>query len=243
MQKNGTEPGAVLVTRNLTLAALPRPQLEKLAPHLMRLDLPQNTLLVKSEREIAWVYFLDRGMASVTNLDAAGTPLEVGIIGREGMVGVQALLGQRQTLNATLMQGAGDGFRIRAEILREFASGSPEFTKALHTFVFSLLEQTTQLVLCNRLHDLESRLARWLLMACDCMETRTLQLTQEFLAEMLGVGRPAVTIAAGLLQRGGLITYSRGQVEILDPDKLKKVACECYGVIHQSLASVYPTLY
>ncbi len=243
MQKNGTDPGAVFATRNLSLNSLPKPLLEKLAPHMMHMDLPQNTLLVKSEREIAWIYFLDHGMGSVSNLDANGTPLEVGIIGREGMIGVQALLGHRTTRNTVLMQGAGNGLRIRTEILREHVNGSPEFAKAVHTFVFSMLEQTTQLVLCNRLHDLEGRLARWLLMASDCMETRTLQLTQEFLAEMLGVGRPAVTIAAGMLQRSGLITYSRGQVEVRDPAKLKSVACECYGVIHGSLQSVYPSLY
>ena len=242
MPANGTEP-AVLATRNLTLAALPKPFLEKLTPHLMRIDLPQNTLLIKSDREIAWIYFLDHGMASVSSLDASGTPLEVGIIGREGLVGVQALLGQRHTQNTVVMQGAGDGFRIRADTLRTQAAHSPEFIQGMHTFLFSLLEQTTQLVLCNRLHDLEGRLARWLLMAGDCMETRSLQLTQEFLSEMLGVGRPAVTIAAGALQRKGLVSYSRGQLEILDPDKLKSVACECYTVIRGALHAVYPSLY
>ena len=207
------------------------------------MDLPQASLLIKSDRDIQWVYFLDRGMASMTSLDLAGAPVEVGIIGREGMVGVQAVLGQNRTQNTIVMQGAGEGWRIRADILRESFHAHPDAFKPLHTFLYALLEQTTQLVLCNRLHDLEGRLARWLMMTSDFMETRILHLTQEFLAEMLGVGRPAVTIAAGILQRGGLIMYSRGQVEIVQRDQLRQVACECYGIIRNSYHRVYPSLY
>lgn len=229
-----------LTTRNLTLASLPRPVLDKLAPHLSRINLPQGTLLIKPAREIQWIYFLEHGMASMNSIDLAGTAVEVGIVGRDGIVGVSALLGQRQTKNAVTMQGAGDGLRMRAEVLREHMAANGEFTRAMHTFVYALLEQTTQLVLCNRLHELEPRLARWLLMTSDMMETSTLHLTQEFLAEMLGVGRPAVTIAAGILQRSGAITYSRGLVEIANRDQLQSIACECYGIIRNTYARVYP---
>lgn len=244
MQTNGFEQDLLKVPlRNRMLAALSKPLLEKLAPHLTRIDLPQGFLLVKSERDIQWIYFLERGMASMNSLDLAGTPVEVGIIGREGLIGVQALLGQTQTQNKTVMQGAGEGYRIRAEYLREQLLLNGELLQPLHTFLFALLEQTTQLILCNRLHELEARLARWLLMTSDFMETRTIHLTQEFLAEMLGVGRPAVTIAAGVLQRAGLIGYSRGLVEVVDREKLRLVACECYEVITQSYRRVYPNLY
>ena len=229
--------------RNLMLAALPEKLLGKIEGNLSKIDLPQGSLLVKPETDIQWIYFLERGMASVNSLDLAGTPVEVGIIGREGLVGIQSLLGQPKTQNTVVMQGAGSGYRIRADLLREHFAQHPETTKLLHTFIYALLEQTTQLVLCNRLHELESRLARWLLMASDTMETRTLHLTQEFLAEMLGVGRPAVTIAAGIMQRAGLIVYSRGQVELVEPEKLQEVACDCYKLIHNSYARVYPELY
>ncbi len=242
MQKNGQEQRAVVSTRNLTLAALPKFLLEDLAHAFMRVDLPVGTSLIKPERAITWVYFLDRGMASVSNLDANGTPLEVGIIGREGVVGVQALLGQRQTRSSVLMQGSGDGLRIRADVLREHILAHLPALQAMHTFIFSFMEQSSQLILCNRLHSLENRLARWLLTAADTMEGPNLQLTQEFLAEMLGVGRPAVTIAAGILQRGGLILYSRGHVEVLNRDGLKALACECYSLIRSTNAACYPAL-
>ena len=229
--------------RNLILSGLPRPLLDKLKPHLSHVDIPQGLLLVKSDEDIQWVYFLERGMASMNSIDTAGTAVEVGIIGREGIVGVQALLGQTQTQTTIRMQGAGEGYRIRASILAQHMAPEGELLQAMHTFVYALLEQTTQLILCNRLHELESRLARWLLMASDFMETRTIRLTQEFLAEMLGVGRPAVTISAGILQRRGLIMYSRGVVEIVDRQKLKEVACECYDVILGCYKRVYPKLF
>ena len=230
-------------SRNFILSHLPPLVLDKLAPHLQHLDLPQGTVLVHSEEATHWVYFVERGMASVDSADLSGTPVEVGIIGREGIVGVHALLGQPRTRNSVVMQGAGEGYRVRAELLRDLLPLHGALLAMFHTFLYALLEQTTQLVLCNRLHELESRLARWLLMASDFMETRTLRLTQEFLSEMLGVGRPAVSIAAGILQRRGLIVYSRGQIEIRDREQLEKVACECYGVIRQAYHRVYPDLY
>ncbi len=232
-----------LSPRNLMLAGLSQALLDRLAPHLYSLDLPQGTSLIKPDRPIQWVYFLERGMASMNSLDQAGTPIEVGIIGREGVVGVQALLGQTQTQNAVVIQGAGSGFRIRAEILREYMVTDIELTRAVHTFVYAMMEQTTQLVLCNRLHELEPRLARWLLMTSDVIESSTLRLTQEFLAEMLGVGRPAVTIVAGILQRSGAIVYSRGLVEIVNRKKLQGTSCECYGIIRRAYTRVYPDLF
>ena len=232
----------VTVLGNLTLASLPRPIYDKLSSQLLHVDLPQGFLLVKPEREIQWIYFLERGMASMNSMDIEGTPVEVGIIGREGIVGVQALLGQRTTQNMTVMQGAGDGFRVRADYLRDQCTHNEVLRQAMHTFVYALLEQTTQLILCNRLHDLEARLARWLLMCSDFMEVPVLHLTQEYLAEMLGVGRPAVTIAAGILQRSGLIVYSRGVVEIVKREQLKEVSCACYGTILGAYRKLYPTL-
>ena len=232
----------VTAVRNLTLASLPRTLYDKLSPHLFHVDLPQGFVLVKSEREIQWIYFLERGMGSMNSMDIEGTPVEVGIIGREGIVGVQALLGQHTTQNMTIMQGAGDGFRIRADYLRDQCSQNEVLLQAVHTFVFALIEQTTQLILCNRLHDLEARLARWLLMCSDLMEMPVLHLTQEYLAEMLGVGRPAVTIAAGILQRSGLIVYSRGVVEIMKRDQLEEVSCACYGTILAAYRRLYPAL-
>ena len=207
--------------RNAILCVLSAHTFDILSRHLSPIDLPQSLILVKSESPISWVYFLECGMASITSLDTQGTPVEVGIVGREGLVGISPLLGQQTTQNQIMMQGAGHGHRMRADVLREQCLKSSDLLLALHTYLYAQLEQTTQLVLCNRLHDLEARLARWLLMASDTMETQSLHLTQEFLAEMLGAGRPAVTIAAGILQRSGFITYSRGNIEIIDRGKLQ----------------------
>ncbi len=180
-------------------------------------------------------------MGSVSNSDLSGTPVEVGIIGREGIVGVHMLLGQRQSQNSTQMQVGGDGYRIAADVLnQQFLLDEPAFARCIHTFLYAQLEQTTQLVLCNRLHELEARLARWLLMTSDITGARTLNLTQEFLAEMLGVGRPSVTISAGILQRSGAISYSRGLVELVDPALLESASCECYRVIRDSYRRSYP---
>lgn len=240
---NGNNSVEVATFRNLTLSALPEACIARLMQHLQPIDLPQGSVLISPERSIQWVYFLEYGMCSMTNLNAAGTPVEVGIIGREGVIGAPMLLGQSRTLNRMIMQGAGNGFRARADSMRAFLLENPELLDPLHNFVYALLEQTTQLVLCNRLHSLESRLARWLLMTSDFMESRSLRLTQEYLAEMLGVGRPAVTIAAGTLQRAGILIYSRGLIEIADKAQLAASACECYRIICDTYKRVYPELF
>ncbi len=227
--------------RNRILKILPKETLDKLTPHLVWIDLPRGTFLVEPNHNIRWIYFVESGMASVSSSDLSGTPVEVGIIGREGLVGVHTLLGQRQTQNTTQMQVAGDAYRIGTDILTEqFLLNDPSLAHEVHTFLYAQLEQTTQLVLCNRLHELEARLARWLLMTSDITGVRTLHLTQEFLAEMLGVGRPSVTISAGILQRSGAISYSRGLVELVDTALLENTACECYRVVREARKRAYP---
>ena len=230
-------------TRNLSLAGLSDEFAAKLAPHLSPVALPQGFLLSKPAHPIYWIYFLDRGMASITTSESGGTAIETGIVGREGMVGVSALLGFAETHATAIMQGGGNGYRIRADVLRRSVEDGSEFLRPLHAFIHALSQQTSQLVLCNRLHEVEARLARWLMMARDAMESNSLRLTQEFLAEMLGVGRPAVTIAAGALQRTGAIAYARGHVDILKPELLASLSCECYREIRLSYAQVYPQLF
>ncbi len=230
-----------MAPRNRFLASLPQDVMERLAPFLSKVNLPHSARLVEPNQGNRWVYFPERGMASVTSADRSGTSVEVGTIGREGIVGAHALLGPRRTQNTTLMRVPGDAYRLPVDVLAPMLLDSPSLSRALHTFLYVLLEQTTQLVLCNRLHELEARLARWLLMTCDVVESRTLNLTQEFLAEMLGVGRPTVTISAGILQRAGAISYSRGLVEVVNPELLKQSACECYTVIREAYKRAYPS--
>ena len=227
--------------RNLVLSSLSPELLGRLLPHLVRVDLPAGTLMVKAEEPIEWLYFLERGMASITAAEPSGTAVEVGIVGREGLLGMQAVMGRKLTASTVVMQGRGAGFRMRTSVIKEERING-EFLHAIQSFLFTLLEQTMQLVLCNRLHPLEARLARWLLMASDTMETEFLELTQEFLAQMLGAGRPGVTLAAGALQRSGLITYNRGHVQILNRAELQDAACDCYAIIRGAYAAAFPEL-
>jgi CRP-like cAMP-binding protein len=231
------------IVKNLTLQSLTEDSRSLLLPYMEPVDLPQGLIMVRATEPIRWVYFLTRGMASITCLDAQGTAVEVGVIGREGAIGVQSLLGNFSTLNTIDVQSAGEGFRIHPEVLQRFLRTQPDLVKAVHRFLYAMLEQTSRLVLCNRLHGLENRLARWLLMTSDCIESPHLQLTQEFLAEMLGTARPGVTLAAGSLQRGGSIMYSRGRVEIRSRELLQAASCECYRTIRNVYGSVYPELY
>ena len=229
--------------RNFTLARLPRPILDELAPHLFRVELPQSTSLLKPLQPITWIYFLERGMASVTGTTEEGEAVEVGVIGREGLVGVSALLGQPQGQNTVIMQGAGSGFRIRASILRELFVKNAPLQQLVHDFLYVQMVQATQLIVCNRVHEVEARLARWLLMAAGLMETTSINLTQEFLSQMLGTRRSTVTVAAGALQRSGMIGYSRGRLEIANRDLLEGASCECFSIIRDMYLRIYPSLY
>jgi CRP-like cAMP-binding protein len=220
-----------LSARNLILSGLPQAQLALLAPHLVFVELPQGFVLVKPDTRTEYLYFLERGLASTDALSKTGRSVEVGVTGREGVVGFHTLLGEPTVPHLVIMQGAGAGYRIRASALQpEFAKGG-EFQKLFHRFLYSHLVQISQSVLCNRLHEAEPRLARWLLMASDHMETDYLVLTQEFISQMLGSTRSTVTITAGELMDQGLIHYSRGKIRILDRPGLEKIACECYAIV------------
>ena len=220
--------------RNLILAQLPDDEYAALAKFLMPVDLPLGMQLSEPNRPIEYVYFLNSGLISTDALTEKGESVEVGVIGREGFAGLPALLDQPQMSHSVLIQGVGDGLRVRSSIVRdEFMKGGM-FQQMVHAFIYLQMVQVTQSVLCNRMHEVDARLARWLLTSADRMESESLHLTQEFLAQMLGVQRSTVTVAAGELQRGGMIGYSRGKINILDRPALTKVACECYHIVTAS---------
>lgn len=187
---------------------------------------------------IEWVYFPVSGLVSVDALTALGESVEVGVIGREGMTGVYGLLGQEQGAHSVIMQGPGAGLRIPMSAVREEFLKGGIFTQLVYSFLYMQMTQMAQSVLCNRLHPVEARMARWMLTACDRMQTDSLQLTQEFLAQMLGSRRSTVTVAAGDMQRIGLIDYTRGRVRVVDRAGLEAKACECYSIVR----SVYDEL-
>jgi CRP-like cAMP-binding protein len=224
--------------RNLILAQLPDAEYETLAKFLVPVELPLHMRLSEPNEPIEHVYFLNSGLISTDALTEKGESVEVGVIGREGFAGLPALLDQPQMSHSVLMQGGGEGFRVRSSILREQFVKGGELQRMVHTFAYLQLVQVTQSVLCNRMHEVDARLARWLLTSADRMESDSLNLTQEFLAQMLGVQRSTVTVAAGELQRTGLIGYSRGKIHILDRVRLAATACECYRIVSASYRRV-----
>jgi CRP-like cAMP-binding protein len=227
--------------RNVILAQLPDEEYVSLAKSLTPIDLPLGMQLSEPNLPIEYVYFLNSGLISTDALTEQGESVEVGVIGREGFSGLPALLDQPQMSHSVIMQGVGEGLRIRSSTVRdEFLNGGM-LQRMVHAFAYLQLVQVSQSVLCNRLHEVNARLARWLLTSADRMESESLNLTQEFLAQMLGVQRSTVTVAAGDLQRAGMIGYSRGKINILDRPELTKVACECYAIVSSSYDRVLNT--
>lgn len=220
--------------RNLILAQLPTEDYVSVARHLTPVDLPVNKRLSEPNLTIDYIYFPNTGLISTDAITFSGEQVEVGVVGREGFSGYMALFGQPQLSHSVVMQGSGEGYRIRATLLRTEFQKSSALQKLVHTFLYLQTAQITQSVLCNRLHEVDARLARWLLLSADRMETQSLHLTQEFLSQMLGVQRSTVTVAAGELQRAGLIGYSRGHIHILDRLGLIERACECYSIVNAS---------
>jgi CRP-like cAMP-binding protein len=220
--------------RNLILTQLPAAEYAALAKHLVPVDLPLEKRLSEPNLPIEYIYFLNTGLISTDAVTAKGEQVEVGVIGREGFSGLPALLDQPQMSHSVIIQGVGEGLRIRSSVVRaEFVKGGM-LQKLVHAFAYLQLVQITQSVLCNRMHEVEARLARWLLTSADRSESEMLHLTQEFLGQMLGVQRSTVTVAAGELQRKGMIGYSRGRIHILDRPGLVGSACECYGIVNAS---------
>jgi CRP-like cAMP-binding protein len=170
-------------------------------------------------------------MTSLVALSADGRSVEVGIVGREGMVGMPLTVGLLRGTFRAIMQMSGSGVRIRSDVFQEILLCASTLQSELSRFALMHGMQVAQLAACNRLHEIEQRLARWLLMCQDRVDSPVLPLTHEFLAQMLGTGRPSVSLAAGALENAGLIENLRGTVKILNRKSLEEAACECYGVV------------
>lgn len=221
------------ITKNLILNALPDDEFERLLPHLEPVQFSLGQIVYKSEDEIKHVYFLNEAMVSVIATTGTGQTAEIGIIGREGMVGIDIVLGGDITLHDNIVQHSDSALRISKSIIIEEFNRSGVLQKLLLNFTRIFMIQVGQTALCNRLHTVEERLSRWLLLCCDRAETNNLQLTQEFLAMMLGTNRATVTISAIALQSAGYIKYTRGHISIVDAVGLKDFACECYEIVRK----------
>jgi CRP-like cAMP-binding protein len=217
--------------QNVILCSLPDKEYNLLRPHLSTVDLPQYEILEEPGQKIEYTYFLNDGMTSLVALSRDGRSVEVGIVGKEGMIGMSLIAGLRQGTFRAIMQMAGNGVRVRAEVFQDILPSAPVLRSELSRFALMHGMQVAQIAACNRLHEVEQRLARWLLMCQDRFDCQLLPLTHEFLAQMLGTGRPSVSLAAGALENAGLIENLRGTVKILNRKSLEEAACECYGVI------------
>jgi CRP-like cAMP-binding protein len=215
------------------LAALPEEEYERLLPHLEFVPLRFKQSLYEPNAPMRFGYFPNSGMICLIAVMRDGASVEVGVIGNEGFAGTPILLGVKSTPNRALVQIAGSASRIKAEALETVLPRTPRLELMLRRFIQAQAFQLAQSAACNRLHEVEERLARWLLMARDRAGSELLPLTHEFLAEMLGTRRSTVTVAAGALQKAGFIQYSRGRVRILDRTGLAKSTCECYEITKQ----------
>ena len=218
-------------SENRLLRALPPDVSEKLGLQLEVLDMEVRHCVFEADRPSQYVYFPLSGVISIHTKMSEDVAVEIATIGREGMVGLEVFLGGGQTPAAAFCQVPGRAARIGADAFRAVVRDNAPLTALLLRYTQAMLIQVAQSSACNRVHSLEERCARWLLMTHDRVPGDRFALTQEFLAELLGVRRPSVSIAASILQRAGFVRYSRGRIEIVDRAGLESVACECYGVI------------
>lgn len=225
---------------NLLLAALPRSERQRLESFLELVDLPNGEMLIEPNSKITNMYFPIDCVTSTIQELSDGSSVEVGLMGVEGFIGVQFWLHSDQTPTRTVVQVSGRSYRMGAEVFRrEVMQKDSPFNALCARYTHGFLVMTSQTAVCNRLHTLEERLSRWLRMIYDRTRRGTFALRHEFLAQMLGVHRPAVTIAAGMLQKAGLIAYSRGQMSIVDPEGLREGSCECYEIVDREMDRIF----
>jgi CRP-like cAMP-binding protein len=217
--------------RNSLLSQLSGKSFDRLEPHLEAVELSRNQTLWEPDVPIRSIYFPRGCVLSVLVMLNDEAPVEAATIGREGVLGVPVALGTDVTSSKAISQVAGPAVRLPASVFRHVLDEDAELRGVVLRYAQALIEQTSQSVACNRRHSMDERCARWLLMTHDRVGTDRFQLTQAFLAFMLGVRRASVTVAAGMLQQAGLISYSRGNVVILDRARLEEASCECYGAV------------
>ncbi|MBD2247184.1 Crp/Fnr family transcriptional regulator [Nostoc sp. FACHB-888] len=216
---------------NNLLAVLPAADYERLVPHLKLVPLPLRKVLYEAGEPITQVYFPNKAVVSIITTMEDGSTVEVGLVSNEGIVGMPVILGDNTTTTTAFVQIAGVGMQMDADILKSEFNRGGAIQSLLLRYVQGVYTQIAQAVACNRLHKLERRLARWLLTVSDRLESEEFPLTQEFISHMLGVRRAGVTEAANILSKAGIISYHRGQINILNREALEKTSCECYKII------------
>jgi CRP-like cAMP-binding protein len=218
---------------NKILLAIPDDEFRSIRPHLEYLVLRRHYILHEPNEKSQFLYFQNEGMVSLVVVAADGRTVEAGIVGKEGIVGLASVVGLTRNPLREIVQIAGDAFKIAFDVLQDALKSAPQLQMMLSRYAVLHGLQVSQTAACNRLHGAEQRLARWLLMTQDRVDSGLLRITHDFLATMLGTDRPSITLAAGQLQKRQLIEYSRGSVKIVNRKKLEGIACECYMVVQQ----------
>lgn len=216
---------------NKLLAALSQKAYRRLVPDLETVQLPIGEILYHPKQPIKYVYFPRWAAVSMVNIFEDGSMVEVGVIGREGLVGTSLLSGDDVSPHQAIVQIADGAWRMKAAVFKREIGSNGELTNLTRRYTQALFTQVAQTAACNRMHPIVERLARWMLLMQDRMESDTLQLTHEFIATMLGARRAGVTLAAGTLQTAGIIRYNRGKVTVLDRKKLEGASCECHRIV------------
>jgi CRP-like cAMP-binding protein len=216
---------------NKVLLATPQNEFELMRADLTHLDLPSHLSLHEPTEDIEFLYFPNRGMVSQVVVTKDGQTVEVGVVGKEGYVGAGLAVGLTRSSVREVIQIAGDGFRMMGSAIERILRSAPQLQMILSRHTGLQAMQVAQTAACNRLHDIQQRLSRWLLMTQDRVGSGMLPITHDFIATMMGTDRTTVSLAASIMQKDGIIDYVRGAVKIVNRRKLEKSACECYDVI------------
>ncbi len=225
---------------NHLLAALPPDEWERCGPQLEAVDLPLGQVLYESGRTLSHAYFPTTAIVSLLYVMENGASAEIAVAGNEGVVGISLFMGGESTPSRAVVQSAGHGFRMKAQFIKDEFNRAGPVMHLLLRYTQALITQMAQTAVCNRHHSLDQQLCRWLLLSLDRMQGNDLLMTQELIANMLGVRREGVTEAALKLQKLGLIRYARGHISVLDRPGLEQRTCECYGVVKAEYDRLLP---
>ena len=224
---------------NQLLAALPDAEWQRWLPQLELVDLSLGKVLYESGNTLSHAYFPTTAIVSLLYVMENGSSAEIAVVGKEGVVGISLFMGGESTPSRAVVQSAGHGFRLKAQIIKDEFKRAPVMHLLLR-YTQALITQMAQTAVCNRHHSLDQQLCRWLLLSLDRLQGNKLVMTQELIANMLGVRREGVTEGALNLQKAGLISYSRGRITVLDRPSLEKRTCECYAVVKKEYDRLLP---
>jgi CRP-like cAMP-binding protein len=233
---------AVGPRENQLLARLPDEELVRWLPHLEPVDMPLGKVLYESGATLLYVYFPTSAIVSLLYVMEDGASAEIAVVGYEGIVGVSRFMGGESTPSRAVVQSGGNGYRLKASLMLEEFNRAGTVMHLLLRYTQALITQMAQTAVCNRHHTLDQQLCRWLLLSLDRLRSNELVMTQELIANMLGVRREGVTAAAGRLHRAGLINYQRGHISVLDRWQLERRTCECYAVVKREYDRLLPAM-